>query len=53
MYSLAQGHFAIPKLWKANKAQIEGVKLVEKKEMIKLLYERMNEKVLRNDNRNH
>jgi hypothetical protein len=53
MYSLAQGHFAIPKLLNANKAQIEGVKLVEKKEMIKLLYERMNEKVLRNDNRNH
>ncbi len=53
MYSLAQGRFVIPKLWMANKAQIEGGKLVEKKEMIKLLYERMNEKILSNDNRNH
>ena len=42
MYALAQGHFAIPKLWKANKAQIEGGKLLEKKEMIKLLYEKLN-----------
>lgn len=41
MYSIAQGRFAIPKLWKANKAQIEGGKLLEKKEMIKLLYNRM------------
>lgn len=42
MYSLAQGKFTVPKLWKANKAQIEGGKLLEKKEMIKLLYEKIN-----------
>ncbi|HQT22501.1 MAG: hypothetical protein B7X86_16260 [Sphingobacteriales bacterium 17-39-43] len=42
MYSVAKGHFAIPKLWKANKAQIDGGKLLEKKEMIKLLYEKLN-----------
>jgi hypothetical protein len=41
MYSVAQGRFAIPKVWNANKAQREGGKLLEKKEMIKLLYDKM------------
>jgi len=45
MYSVAQGHFEIPKVWKANKAQIEGGKLIEKKEIIQYLYENMSARV--------
>ena len=34
MYSVSQGKFSIPKLWIASKASIEGGKLIESKETI-------------------
>jgi len=37
MYSIAQGHFLIPKIWTANMASIEGGILVDHKDMIEAL----------------
>jgi hypothetical protein len=44
MYSLAQGKFAIPTIWQVKKASTTGSELVEKKLIIKALYDRLSEK---------
>ncbi|MEO5947546.1 MAG: hypothetical protein ABIP79_12070 [Chitinophagaceae bacterium] len=41
MYSISQGHFSIPKIWTANKASIEGLKLAENKDMIFELHRKL------------
>lgn len=41
MYSLSQGRLAIPKLWKAKKANISGSKLMESKDVIEGLYKKI------------
>jgi len=41
MYSIAQGHFSIPKIWTANMASIEGGILVDHKDMIEALYRKL------------
>jgi len=41
MYSISQGRFSIPKIWKASKASIDGGKLLESKEMISVLYSKL------------
>jgi hypothetical protein len=41
MYSLAQGKWAIPKVWQAKKAQISGQKLVEHKVQLNALYDKL------------
>ncbi len=41
MYSIARGKFSIPKIWSAKKVKINGSKLVDKKEVIMELSERM------------
>jgi hypothetical protein len=45
MYSLAQGKWAIPKVWQAKKAQIAGLKLVEHKVQLNALYDQLNSKM--------
>ena len=45
MYSLAQGKWAIPKVWQAKKVQITGQKLVEHKVQLKVLYDKLNSKM--------
>lgn len=44
MYSLAQGKWAIPKVWKAKKVQITGQQLVEHKSQLVSLYDKLNSK---------
>lgn len=46
MYSLAQGKWAIPKVWKAKKAQITGQQLVEHKVQLNALYDKLNSKIV-------
>ena len=41
MYSVSQGRFSIPKIWRAKKASISGSSLLAKKEVIEQLYKRM------------
>ncbi len=41
MYSLSQGKLSIPKIWNAKKASITGVKLIESKKLIEVLYDKM------------
>ena len=45
MYSLAQGKWAIPKVWQAKKVQITGQKLVEHKVQLEALYDKLNSKM--------
>jgi hypothetical protein len=45
MYSLSQGKWAIPKVWKAKKAQITGQKLVEHKVQLNALYDKLSSKI--------
>ena len=45
MYSLAQGIWAIPKVWQAKKVQITGQKLVEHKAQLEALYDKLNSKM--------
>jgi hypothetical protein len=45
MYSLAQGKWAIPKVWQVKKAQITGQKLVENKGHLEALYDKLNSKI--------
>lgn len=45
MYSLAQGKWAIPKVWKAKKVKITGQKLVEHKVQLEALYDKLNSKM--------
>lgn len=45
MYSLAQGKWAIPKVWKAKKVKITGKKLVEHKVHLEVLYDKLNLKM--------
>ena len=44
MYSLSQGKLSIPKVWNAKKARITGAKLIESKQQIEELYEKMKTK---------
>jgi len=44
MYSIAKGHFSIPKIWSAKKVKIIGSKLVDKKEVIIELHTKMNQR---------
>lgn len=46
MYSVSQGKFSITKLWKANKASIDGGKLIESKEIIIDLYNKLKTKII-------
>lgn len=41
MYSLAQGRLSIPKIWKVQKATVQGQKLVENKVIIANLYQKL------------
>ena len=45
MYSLAQGKWAIPKVWQAKKVQITGQKLEEHKVQLEVLYDKLNSKM--------
>ena len=45
MYSLAQGKWAIPRVWQAKKVQITGQKLVEHKVQLEALYDKLNSKM--------
>ena len=45
MYSLSQGKWAIPKVWKAKKVQITGQKLLENKGQLEALYEKLSSKI--------
>lgn len=45
MYSLAQGKWAIPKVWQAKKVQITGQKLVEHKVQLEALYDKLSSKM--------
>jgi hypothetical protein len=45
MYSVSQGKFSIPKVWSANKASIEGGKLIESKEIIVDLHNKLTTKI--------
>jgi hypothetical protein len=45
MYSLAQGKWAIPKVWQAKKVQITGLKLVENKGHLEALFDKLNSKI--------
>lgn len=45
MYSLSQGKWAIPKVWKAKKVQITGQKLMENKGQLEALYDKLNSKI--------
>lgn len=44
MYSVSQGKLSIPKLWRAQKASIEGGKLMESKEIVFALYNKLTAK---------
>ena len=44
MYSVSQGRFSIPKLWRAKKAFVTGAKLLEHKRQIEALYKILNSK---------
>ncbi len=44
MYSVSQGRFSIPKISKAKKASISGIKLVESKDVIEGLFKKMTSK---------
>lgn len=46
MYSLSKGKFAIPTIWQAKKASISGTKLIEHKQFIEGLLEKMNKKLM-------
>lgn len=46
MYSLSKGKFSIPKIWQAKKASISGTKLIEQKQFIEGLLEKMNKKLI-------
>lgn len=48
MYSLSQGKLSIPKIWNAQKASIKGIKLVESKKQLEVLYDKMKIKRLHN-----
>jgi hypothetical protein len=41
MYSLSKGKFSIPKVWNVNKLSITGNKLVENKNLLLQLHEKM------------
>ena len=41
MYSVSQGRFSIPQIWRAKKASISGSRLLAKKEIIENFYKRM------------
>jgi hypothetical protein len=45
MYSLAQGKWAIPKVWQAKKVQITALKLVENKGHLEALYDKLNSNI--------
>ena len=45
MYSLSQGKWTIPKVWKAKKVQITGQKLLENKGQLEVLYEKLSSKM--------
>ncbi|MEY3565558.1 MAG: hypothetical protein RJA23_1728 [Bacteroidota bacterium] len=45
MYSLSQGKWTIPKVWKAKKVQITGQKLLENKGQLEALYEKLSSKI--------
>lgn len=45
MYSLAQGKWAIPKVWQAKKLQITGQKLVNNKVQLDVLYDHLTSKM--------
>ena len=44
MYSLSQGKLAIPTLWDAKKASIQGNQLVESKPKLQALYQHIQAK---------
>lgn len=44
MYSLSQGKFSLPKLWKAKKASITGAKLIESKKVLEALKNNLEER---------
>lgn len=46
MYSLSKGKFSIPTIWQAKKASISGAKLIEHKQFIEGLLEKMNKKLI-------
>lgn len=46
MYSLSKGKFSIPTIWQAKKASISGTKLIEQKQFIEGLLEKMNKKLM-------
>ena len=41
MYSVSQGRFSIPKIWRAKKASITGSVLLARKDAIEKLYKVM------------
>ncbi len=45
MYSLSQGKWAIPKVWKAKKVHIAGQKLLENKGQLEALYDKLSSKI--------
>jgi len=45
MYSFSKGRFSIPKIWIAKKVSISGTKLIESKDVIEGLYEKMTLKI--------
>lgn len=45
MYSLSQGKWAIPKVWKAKKVHITGQKLLENKGQLEALYDKLSSKI--------
>ncbi|MBK7231723.1 MAG: hypothetical protein IPH93_05555 [Saprospiraceae bacterium] len=45
MYSVSQGRFSIPKIWRASEASIAGSQLIENKNFIEDLYLKMNSKL--------
>lgn len=45
MYSISQGRFSLPKIWKAKKANISGSKLIENKDIIESLYKKLSLKI--------
>ena len=48
MYSVSQGRFSIPKIWRAKKASISGSILLTKKDIIEKLYKKMTSKTIMN-----
>ena len=47
MYSFSQGRFSIPKIWNAREASISGSKLMESKDVIENLYNKITSKITR------